>query len=236
MSIFFKSGPNKGLVRSREVRDAVVALARAKLGKAEGPDQPGHLLGKITTPDGPFRVVARHAVDLVMLDEERRRVVLIKRIHPPGAGAWALPGGFIDAGETTAEAAVREAEEETGIIASLRKLVGAAGRKRSRRNLVDAIRPLPPWRIARRFDIRGTSWLKQSVPLAKSVTLRPGDLLAVTTQPFVLVLPEIADMTLRAGDDASAVRIAEVAKLDKSDTAVGDHLDIIRQAVAAARA
>lgn len=236
MSIFFKTGPNRGLVRSRSVRDAVVALAAARLGAVPGPRQPGHLLGVIDTPDGPFRVVARHAVDLVILDAQLRRVVLIKRAHPPGAGAWALPGGFIDAGESAAGAALREAQEETGLVTRLRANAMVSACSPGRDGLVEAIRPVPPWRIARRFDIRGTGWLKQPVRLAKAATLRPGDLLAVTTQPFVLVLPELSRTALHAGDDAAAVRIAQITSLRQRDMAVGDHFDIIAQAQALMRA
>ncbi|MFB6807094.1 NUDIX domain-containing protein [Streptomyces sp. NPDC056387] len=41
--------------------------------------------------------------------------MLIERGWDPHAGCWALPGGHVDAGETSLHAAVRELEEEAGI-------------------------------------------------------------------------------------------------------------------------
>jgi len=51
-------------------------------------------------------------------------VVLIRRENPPYQGFYALPGGFVEVGETVEEAAKREAKEETGLEIRLLKLVG----------------------------------------------------------------------------------------------------------------
>jgi 8-oxo-dGTP diphosphatase len=47
-------------------------------------------------------------------------VVLVRRRNPPPG--WALPGGFVDYGETVETAAVREAREETGLAVDLVEL------------------------------------------------------------------------------------------------------------------
>jgi len=49
-------------------------------------------------------------------------IVLIRRKNPPDG--WALPGGFVDVGESTEHAAVREAEEETSLRVTLKVLLG----------------------------------------------------------------------------------------------------------------
>lgn len=62
------------------------------------------------------------AADALILFDEG--IVLIRRENPPYQGYYALPGGFVEVGETVEEAARREAKEETGLDIILLKLVG----------------------------------------------------------------------------------------------------------------
>jgi len=54
--------------------------------------------------------------------------VLVKRVHPPLAGEWSLPGGVLELGETLRQAAAREALEETGLTVEVGELLGVFDR------------------------------------------------------------------------------------------------------------
>jgi 8-oxo-dGTP diphosphatase len=62
-------------------------------------------------------------VDCVIFDP-KGRVLLIRRKNEPYQGAFALPGGFVDIGETVEAACRREVREETGIEVTDLELVG----------------------------------------------------------------------------------------------------------------
>ena len=64
------------------------------------------------------------AVDTIieLTDRPGTPIVLIERRNPPHG--WAIPGGFVDIGETLEQAAIREAREETSLVVTLECLLG----------------------------------------------------------------------------------------------------------------
>lgn len=63
-------------------------------------------------------------VDIIirLTDKPGNPIVLIERKYPPFG--WAIPGGFVDIGETVEHAAIREAKEETCLDVELIHLLG----------------------------------------------------------------------------------------------------------------
>ena len=65
-------------------------------------------------PERPM--VAVLAVVLRPMEQESR-VLIVQRAQQPNAGRWGFPGGLLELGEAVAEGAMRELNEETGIVA-----------------------------------------------------------------------------------------------------------------------
>lgn len=50
-------------------------------------------------------------------------ILLVRRRYPPRRGYWCLPAGFVEAGESPRESAVREVREETGLDVEIEGLI-----------------------------------------------------------------------------------------------------------------
>jgi len=72
--------------------------------------------------DEPIYCNPALTVDAVILDP-LLGVLLIQRGHAPFAGCWALPGGFVDYGESCPTACRREVQEETGLEVEIVRLL-----------------------------------------------------------------------------------------------------------------
>lgn len=76
----------------------------------------------------PRPVTPLLAADIVieLIDKPGRPIVLIERKNEPFG--WAIPGGFVDVGETVEDAARREMQEEVGLKVTITGLLGVYSR------------------------------------------------------------------------------------------------------------
>jgi len=76
-----------------------------------------HCGGVVEKYKNPFPTVD------IIIEMNGQKVLMIKRKNPPYG--WALPGGFVDYGESLEQAAIREAREETSLEVELLYQLGA---------------------------------------------------------------------------------------------------------------
>lgn len=172
---------------------------------------PAEYLGPFTLPDGKtVQLCLRHAADAIMLDD-LGQTILITRRNNPGIGKLAIPGGFIDGTETAEAAARREAIEETGILPLLMA---------SAKTLA-----IMPRLYDRPGDIR-IAW--NDLP---GTDIKKGDIMMVPTQGVCLKLPgDFRQLSLKAGDDAGAVQVANIRDLTSEQFGISDHLPMLHEA------
>lgn len=107
----------------------------------------------MSTDDPDLPTIKRNVVRLVVLDTDERILLLhVQDLGNPQFGTvWELPGGGIEAGETYAQAAVRELYEETGLE-------------------IDPLRlSAPSWHREAAYVYRGTRWLQHELVAAVRV-------------------------------------------------------------------
>ncbi|MDV3293167.1 MAG: NUDIX domain-containing protein [Nitrososphaerales archaeon] len=68
----------------------------------------------------------RIVVGAGILVHRKGRILLVKRGEEPDRGMWSFPGGMVELGETTEEAAVREVREEVGLTVEIERLFDVA--------------------------------------------------------------------------------------------------------------
>jgi ADP-ribose pyrophosphatase YjhB (NUDIX family) len=97
------------------------------------PVDAGPLVSRVVKPGDPPRLVCERCEHVLYLDPKVAagtlfsvdgRLVLLKRGIEPAYGKWVFPGGFVDRGETVADAAVRETWEEACVRVRADRLVG----------------------------------------------------------------------------------------------------------------
>ena len=68
-------------------------------------------------------------VAVCVAKDRKDRILIAKRNLKPGINKWALPGGFIESGESSEDACLRELQEETGLKGKIERLIGVYSQK-----------------------------------------------------------------------------------------------------------
>jgi ADP-ribose pyrophosphatase YjhB (NUDIX family) len=158
-----------------------------------------------------FRPMLPRAAVAVVCRCAAGRFALIRRGTPPEMGHWSLPGGKVDLGERTLDAAARELSEETGLCGDAVRFAPEPF------TVTDVIVPAPP-----AYDPRRDLVITE-LPLRFSYHY-------VIAQTFASAA---ADVPLRAGDDAQSARWfswAEIDQAQREGTLDGEVVKVLRRA------
>lgn len=138
-------------------------------------------------PDETYVVIEKPAFALAVAIDKSNRVLLVRQYrHGTGRSYWALPGGFIDAGETPSGAAKRELFEETGYAAGCISHIAA-------------LDPMPGC-----LDSRG------HIVLCEDLVYDPGTILDEEIDSIDLVPVETAVQRILSGDISEMQAVAGV--------------------------
>ncbi len=108
---------------------------------------------------------ANPRVAVVLFLADRDRVLLVKRGMAPEKGRWALPAGYVDAGERPEAAAVREMREETGLEVAVAGMLDLFYEETSRAVVILYRARLEGGTLAAADDVEEARWFSRGEPM-----------------------------------------------------------------------
>src|SRR5689334_8082333 len=106
----------------------VIAIRRTSSRRSVWWRAPSWCTANSMTTDDNLAMTARPEVCVGAIAVHNDRILLIERGRGSGIGLWSVPVGRVEAGETLAEAVLRELREETGLEGICGELLGIAER------------------------------------------------------------------------------------------------------------
>jgi 8-oxo-dGTP pyrophosphatase MutT (NUDIX family) len=121
-----KPGPGKSVAKKNESKSPVAKRAEVKAGDLKPKKSAPKKLAKLDKSKNPnsSRRVEEISAGGLVVDLSGERGLLIGRHDKRGRTLWSLPKGHIEVGETPEAAALREVEEETGIVSKITRSLG----------------------------------------------------------------------------------------------------------------
>ena len=121
-----RPGPGKSVAKKNDSKSPVVKPGAAKPGDLKAKKSSRKKTAKTDKSKNPntSRRVEEISAGGLVVDLSGERGLLIGRHDKRGRTLWSLPKGHIETGETPEAAALREVEEETGIVSKITRSLG----------------------------------------------------------------------------------------------------------------